>query len=75
MHMLDELRKYIEIEFESMKGDANLMDNILSALSKKCAIILDEQKSETERMVQLLHKTRDAQVKNKKYSCYHMTTD
>ena len=75
MIMLDELTKYIEIEFESMKGDANAMDKILSALSKKCAIILDEQKSETERMVQLLHKTRDAQVKNKKYSCYHMTTD
>ena len=65
MIMLDELTKYIEIEFESMKGDANVMDKILSALSKKCAIILDEQKSETERMVQLLHKTRDAQVKNK----------
>ena len=65
MIMLDELTKYIEIEFESMKGDANVMDKILSALSKKCAIILDEQKSETERMIQLLHKTRDAQVSNK----------
>ena len=48
-----------------MKGDASVMDKILSALCKKCAIILDEQKSETERMVQLLHKTRDDQVKQK----------
>lgn len=72
MHMLDELAEIVESEFDSMKDNAIAMDKVLSALSKKCSIILDEQKSETKRMVQLLHKSRDAQVIIEQVAFYYL---
>lgn len=62
MHKLEELVRIIESEYESMKGSVSGMDGVLSDLSNKCYIIIDEQNEETDKMIKLLHKTRDAQV-------------
>ena len=62
MLMLDELVTHIEGSMKELRSEAYRLDTILSALSKKCTITLDEHESETEKLVQLLHETRDEQV-------------
>ena len=60
--MLDDLVKYLESGINGLRKEAYSLDTALSALIKKCTNILDEQKSETENMLQILHKARDEQV-------------
>ena len=60
--MLDDLVKYLESGVNGLRKEAFSLDTALSALIKKCTNILDEQKSETENMLQILHKARDEQV-------------
>ena len=60
--MLDDLVKYLESGINGLRKEAYSLDTALSALIKKCTNILDEQKSETENMLQILHKARDDQV-------------
>ena len=60
--MLDDLVKYLESGINGLRKEAYSVDTALSALIKKCTNILDEQKSETENMLQILHKARDEQV-------------
>ena len=62
MLMLDELVTHIEGSMKELRSEAYRLDTILSALSKKCTITLDDHESETEKLVQLLHETRDEQV-------------
>jgi hypothetical protein len=62
--VLEELVKYFEGEINRLRKDAYSVDTTLSALIKKTTNILDEQKTETDRMIQILHKTRDEQVCN-----------
>ena len=58
----DDLVKYLESGINGLRKEAFSLDTALSALIKKCTNIVDEQKSETENMLQILHKARDDQV-------------
>ena len=49
--MLDDLVKYLEGQVDGLRKEAYSLDTALSALIKKCTNILDEQKSETDRML------------------------
>ena len=60
--MLDDLVKYLEGQVNGLRKEAYSLDTALSALIKKCTNILDEQKSETDKMLQVLHKARVEQV-------------
>ena len=60
--MLDDLVKYLEGQVHGLRKEAYCLDTALSALIKKCTNILDEQKSETDKMLQVLHKARVEQV-------------
>ena len=60
--MLDELVKYLEGQVNGLRKEAYCLDTALYALIKKCTNILDEQKTETDKMLQVLHKARDEQV-------------
>ena len=68
--MLDDLVKYLESGMNGLRKEAYSLDTALSALIKKCTNILDEQKSETENMLQILHKARDEQVCDLSVSVY-----
>ena len=60
--MLDDLVKYLEGQINGLRKEAYSLDTALSALIKKCTNILDEQKTETDKMLQVLRKARDEQV-------------
>mgnify|MGYP001794810477 CR=1 FL=1 len=60
--MLDDLVRYLEGQINGLRKEAYSLDTTLSAFIKKCTNILDEQKTETEKMLQVLHKAKDEQV-------------
>ena len=60
--MLDDLVTCSESGINGLRKEAYSLDTALSALIKKSTNILDEQKYETENMLQILHKARDEQV-------------
>ena len=69
--ILEKIVKFIEGEVDILKKEASKLDTKLSAYGKKCATILEEQKTETDSLLKVLHETRDKQVS--KYDNIYIT--